>query len=119
MKINEHRETSYLDGDDLAIFVSFRERPSIRKFSCYGNCLKKMRGSIHDDSVGPGPQELWIAGLIAMIIHLHFKPCSCFFLTGCSSVQQFISNVDRPGILGKCNKTVTVIYSIDHNIKLI
>lgn len=102
MLLTEHKKMCPLRIEDPAVFVSSHKWPRIRKFSCHDNCLKQRSGGIHADRVWPGPEELWIAGLTALVIHLHFKRVPPVYLTGCNFAQQSISNVDGLDILGRC-----------------
>lgn len=71
MILNEHKEMCPLSG--------------WRIFGCYGNRLIWRKLGIHADRVWPGPEKLWIAGLTALVIHLHFKHVH-IYLSGCDSV---------------------------------
>lgn len=64
-------------------FVSSQEWPELKKFSRSANSIKWRSGSIHADSVWLGPEELWIVGLTALVIHPHFKHVPVY-LTGCN-----------------------------------
>ena len=99
--LKEHKGACPLRIEETAVFVSSHKQPKIRTFGCYGNCLKKKRrGAIHADRVWPGPKKLWIVGLTAVVIHLHFEHVP-IYLTGRASVYQYISNVDGLDILGR------------------